>query len=1232
MSVELWLGSEYEHTHEMRALGQFLSRMVELYGQDDNLYLILANFFCQGEEIDLAVLKRDGIMIVELKEADGTVVGRENGPWTVTKPDGSRWQINDKRRRNPFQQARAYRFAMIDQLKQDAPQFLPSQKARQMRLDHVAAVVTLCPTKHSETDIQTGRLKWFSVVGLDELSQEVYYQRSPALNFRKSELRKLAEVWGLRQYPLSHFVPGLAAGLPSVQGLKRVPAPHVAEAAVATQPPALMRLTSALAEWLGLEKVEAVEVPCVVCLYSPQPCQVPCLRGAIRCVLTGAKSQATVGQLEILQQDGEPVTLALLPPWTRLLPQVTKVLAQLESEGESRQLTLAAYHLAQQGDGKLVAGPDSLVILEPDWLINVTDLTKVEYCPRQYLTGRFQLIAPNAPLVRGTIVHRTFEQMVKTPHDEDAVVTSLKQAFFEQARNMAFLNHTKRSMWNEIKTHYDRLKRWVRTEQLPEAVRSETFLLTPQLGMKGKIDALWSGEEASLLVGELKTGRSYGGDPRPGHAFQVGAYSLMAIVRGWNQPASQQALVLYSGNEEFQGSLNVKRKVALTPEVFCDVVHHRNRLVLIDYLADAPFETEQPNKCWNCTIARECEETAVLLQHADPRPPELQDRFDLREQYGETERTWFRTYATLLAREYRAAKDSHAALWRMSPEQRCAEGTTVIVTGVSGEPEELDSGRYVYLLGADNRSELREEDYVLVSDANGPMRGRIAQGVIKRPHENGLEIEFSEPLEEFEPRFVDRYVSENLVERQFAGPYLWLRQPVEYRDLIICNRIPRFTQTQIPPNHPPVVGLQRLNARQQQAVQRALQMEDYLLIHGPPGSGKTMLIVAIVRELIHWGKRILLAAGTNTAVDNMLMFLKEAGFTDHILRLGSVNRTALAIRDYIPEVLAKHEDLDTYIQQLRHVLTTRPIVGATATTWLSGTWDGFLQFDVAIVDEAAQLTLPATLGPLRLARQFILIGDHKQLPAVVLSESQRRISEPEADGQPRLSESLFEQLYAHLEVTYPEGIVKLNEQYRMNEEICAIPRRMWYDEDLRPGTAKVSMARLALMKPLPRDHRLFAILDPECPVVFVDVPWAGGTEGPRTHRREAELVRDILSIYSECGLSMDSVGVIAPFRAQVATIRRVLEATFHEPVRHKIRGVVDTVDRFQGQERELIIISLATYGNFVHELLQDERRLNVALTRAKHKLIILGDVSVLGAHPTYYSLIRHCKVIQSKRL
>jgi hypothetical protein len=189
MTVELWLGREYEHTHEMKALGEFLSSMVELYGQDDKLYVVLANFFCGGEEVDLAVLKRDGVLIIELKDAGGKVVGGENGDWVVTDPDGTTWTMNSGRSRNPYQQARAYRYAVIDQLRKNRFDFLPRQKAQQMRLDHVTSIVALRPSRHPETDIQVGPFKWFSVVGHDDLPQEVYFQRSPILNFRKSELR-----------------------------------------------------------------------------------------------------------------------------------------------------------------------------------------------------------------------------------------------------------------------------------------------------------------------------------------------------------------------------------------------------------------------------------------------------------------------------------------------------------------------------------------------------------------------------------------------------------------------------------------------------------------------------------------------------------------------------------------------------------------------------------------------------------------------------------------------------------------------------------------------------------------------------------------------------------------------------------------------------------------------------------------------------------------------------------
>ncbi len=249
-----------------------------------------------------------------------------------------------------------------------------------------------------------------------------------------------------------------------------------------------------------------------------------------------------------------------------------------------------------------------------------------------------------------------------------------------------------------------------------------------------------------------------------------------------------------------------------------------------------------------------------------------------------------------------------------------------------------------------------------------------------------------------------------------------------------------------------------------------------------------------------------------------------------------------------------------------------------------------------------------------MARQFILIGDHRQLPSVVLSEADSSAGSFQSTNEYRLSESLFEHLMVDWKDACPEAIVTLNEQYRMNDQICAIPRDIWYEGDLRPANTSIASARLHLAPHKPSSVRgqVSEILDPEHPAVFVDVPQAQQGEMPRTNDHEARLVRELVQAYLICGGDPSKIGVIAPFRAQVAAIRRALEIGLPEQ-KDAFKNVVDTVDRFQGQERELIIVSLASYGDFVHHLLLDERRLNVALTRAKHKLIILGDAEVLAA-------------------
>ncbi|MFB6135864.1 MAG: DEAD/DEAH box helicase, partial [Halobacteriaceae archaeon] len=232
-------------------------------------------------------------------------------------------------------------------------------------------------------------------------------------------------------------------------------------------------------------------------------------------------------------------------------------------------------------------------------------------------------------------------------------------------------------------------------------------------------------------------------------------------------------------------------------------------------------------------------------------------------------------------------------------------------------------------------------------------------------------------------------------------------------------------------------------------------------------------------------------------------------------------------------------------------------------------------FDVAVVDEASQLTEPDTLAAVERADRFVLVGDHEQLPPVV------------REGD--LGRSLFERLIE----AHPDAGVLLDRQYRMAQRIQAFPSREFYDGALRPATGEVAGQSLADLGGPDRD-----------PVSFVHVD---GEQAGNANPAEAERVGEVVSGLLAGGLDPADVGVIAPFRAQVAEAsRRVPEGV-----------TVDTVDRFQGSSKEVVVVSFVATGSLDGPIFEDHRRLNVALTRAKKALVLVGDREALATKPLY---------------
>jgi hypothetical protein len=206
MAVQLWIGQEFDTTHEQAALRRFWNDMQDRFGQSDDLYLVLVNYFIGGRQIDLTVLKRDAVIVIELKECTDPFRATENGAW-LTIPDG---RVVGTGRQNPFQQARDYRFRWINLLNKKKHMFLPQVKAQSMDLSHVSTFVAISPSLHAEVENKIpGHLIWFRLVGLDQLTEAVYQQTSRELGFSDQELRKLvADVLHLRQVRPDDFFAG----------------------------------------------------------------------------------------------------------------------------------------------------------------------------------------------------------------------------------------------------------------------------------------------------------------------------------------------------------------------------------------------------------------------------------------------------------------------------------------------------------------------------------------------------------------------------------------------------------------------------------------------------------------------------------------------------------------------------------------------------------------------------------------------------------------------------------------------------------------------------------------------------------------------------------------------------------------------------------------------------------------------------------------------------------------
>lgn len=464
----------------------------------------------------------------------------------------------------------------------------------------------------------------------------------------------------------------------------------------------------------------------------------------------------------------------------------------------------------------------------------------------------------------------------------------------------------------------------------------------------------------------------------------------------------------------------------------------------------------------------------------------------------------------------------------------------------------------------------------------------------------------------------------------------------ELRDTLLGYRLP--VTGSLTGNLEPVTGL---NESQNQALQKVLEAQDVAIIHGPPGTGKTTTLVHAIKETVKSEKQVLVCAPSNAAVDLLVEKLSEKGL--NVVRIGhparvteqSLSKTLdsrIALHDHFKELRALRKKMEqvrahafkfkrnfgfherqerSLLKQeakmlkadadvlefyiINDILNTSDVIACTLVGSSHPTLRG-KRYKTVFIDEAAQALEPACWIPILRSERVVLAGDHQQLPPTIKSIEAAR------EG---LAKTLFEKCMER----HPQSAAMLQTQYRMNEHIMKFSSDYFY----RGGLIADESVKHHTVTDLP-------------PIDFIDTAGCGYTEtqDPETLSRFNEeeanvLIRELETRVLSIGVEQwsYSLGIITPYSAQVERIVKLVESS--EPLTAIQRYItINTVDAFQGQERDIIAISFVR-SNDKGEIgfLGDIRRTNVAITRARKKLIMIGDSATLGTHNFYTALLEY---------
>ncbi len=883
-----------------------------------------------------------------------------------------------------------------------------------------------------------------------------------------------------------------------------------------------------------------------------------------------------------------------------------------------------------------------LLIIQPDFLIDVTAVSDVSADPENklysLLTKKLLPAESSMKLLEGHAANFFLDKLINdTSISFDALFGNLFQMYPLIIAN--YTNEQVKDLNANCKHHYSSLQ-WIITHEFPKlGIRKEGIYLEPSFysskyGLQGRLDLFYKGANKKSAIVELKSGKPFKANKyglSSSHYIQTLLYDLL-VKTAFKGQIDPTCFILYSK----LGEQGLKYAAPVTTLQYV-ALNERNHIIA--------FEATLQNRL---ALQSMIESSIVADINIKGFLRDNWQYFKLvYKQLDEIEKEYFLSFIAFIAREHLQAKTGtegndtqmgQASLW-LDTIQYKEENFSIYKDLSISEINITADEPLLELLKTASTNELanfRVGDIVILYpniESNSSIETQIFKSTIVELSNDIIKIRLRSTQLNTAAFFDNSRwnLEHDLLDSSFLGHYRSLfgfaKAESHKRKLILGRKAPAFDNIIVP-------APEYLTQHQKTVFSKAIQAKDYFLVWGPPGTGKTsQMLCAFAGYYYHLRKPILLVTFTNKAADEVCEAIEriDKNIRDHYFRIGSRYSTNT---EYSAQLLDFKIAKFTKRKELLHFLNHQRIVVSTLAS-LSGKPEIFdlINFEVVIIDEASQVLEPMMAGLVGRIKKSILIGDHNQLASIVTqNKSSHKIESALLNslGINDMAISLFERLFNQcLKNGWHEAYGMLTQQGRMHEDIMAFPNQQFYNGSLESIYDQSKNIDLAML--IKDDLGLNLPIEFSRRVVFINSVISNEEQTLKTNIFEAnEVVRlvEYIKSLSELQAKPFTIGIITPFRSQIALIRKNLEA------KHLLDSTIsiDTVERYQGSARDIIIISLCANRKQLLNTISSkteggtDRKLNVALTRARHHLIVIGNKEVLSQDNNYKQFIERYEI------